>query len=113
MSPPSDEEAAESHFGSVGAAAAAAALTDVGGIRGATCRRGGGGVESVEGGGGGGNKGSTTNPVEDMASGVSGCSFVPPPGVGMMSRGTVWWCREDVAEDDVDDDACTGTLVVH
>ena len=95
---PSDDEAAESHFGSAG-------LLDVGGIRGATW-----GVELVE--GGGGNKGSTTSPVEDITcSGVSGCSFVPPPGVGIISRGTVWWCREDVAEDDVDE-ACTGTLVV-
>ena len=40
--------------------------------------------------------------------GVSGCSFVPPPGVGMMRRGTVW-CEED-GEDNVDDALGIGTL---
>ena len=53
-------------------------------------------VELVD--GGGWNNGSTTKPVEDITSGVSGCSFVPPPGVGIMSSGTLWWC-EDVEVD--------------
>jgi hypothetical protein len=31
-----------------------------------------------------------------MASAVSGCSFVPPSGVGMMSRGIVWRLANEV-----------------
>ena len=79
---PSDDEAAGSHFG----IAEGAGLIDV---------TGGAGIGEIR----GAVIGFTTNPVEDMTSGVSGCSFVPPPGVGMMSSGTVWCCFDDVAED--------------